>query len=289
MDISLQQVGYSYAKGTPFEKRALYEVNASIRTGSYTAIIGHTGSGKSTLLLHLNGLLKPTEGVVRVGDVSITADTKAKELKKIRRHVGIVFQFPEHQLFEETVEKDIMFGPLNFGIPEEEARQRAHELIRLLGLPEDVAQKSPFDLSGGQMRRVAIAGVLAFKPSVLILDEPTAGLDPRGRKEIMELFTKLHKEEGLTTILVTHSMEDAARYADQVLVMHEGRSVMAGAPEEVFGDAERLKAFRLGLPRSVAFQHKVEKLFGKRFGTLALTEEQLAKTIAEALKEEGER
>lgn len=289
MDISLQQVGYSYAKGTPFEKRALYEVNASIRTGSYTAVIGHTGSGKSTLLLHLNGLLKPTEGVVRVGDVSITADTKAKELKKIRRHVGIVFQFPEHQLFEETVEKDIMFGPLNFGIPEEEARQRAHELIRLLGLPEDVAQKSPFDLSGGQMRRVAIAGVLAFKPTVLILDEPTAGLDPRGRKEIMELFNKLHKEEGLTTILVTHSMEDAARYADQVLVMHEGRSVMAGTPEEVFGDAEQLKSFRLGLPRSVAFQHNVEKLFGKRFGTLALTEEQLAKTIADALKEEGER
>ncbi|MFC5601983.1 energy-coupling factor ABC transporter ATP-binding protein [Sporosarcina koreensis] len=289
MDISLQQVGYSYAKGTPFEKKALYVVNASIKSGSYTAVIGHTGSGKSTLLLHLNGLLKPTEGVVRIGDVSITSDTKAKELKMIRRHVGIVFQFPEHQLFEETVEKDIMFGPLNFGIPEEEARQRAHELIRLLGLPEDVAQKSPFDLSGGQMRRVAIAGVLAFKPSVLILDEPTAGLDPRGRKEIMELFNKLHNEEGLTTILVTHSMEDAARYADQILVMHEGRSVMAGTPEEVFGNAEQLKSFRLGLPRSVAFQRDVEKLFGKQFGTLALTEEQLARAIAEALKEEGER
>ncbi|MCG7343270.1 energy-coupling factor ABC transporter ATP-binding protein [Sporosarcina sp. ACRSL] len=288
MDISLQQVGYSYAKGTPFEKRALHEVNASIKSGSYTAIIGHTGSGKSTLLLHLNGLLKPTEGIVRIGDVSITADTKAKELKQTRRNVGIVFQFPEHQLFEETVEKDIMFGPLNFGIPEEEARQRAHELIRLLGLPEDVAQKSPFDLSGGQMRRVAIAGVLAFKPSILILDEPTAGLDPRGRKEIMELFHKLHEEEGLTTILVTHSMEDAARYADQIIVMHEGRSVMAGTPEEVFGDVDTLKSFRLGLPRSVAFQKDVEKLFGKRFGKLALTEEQLAKTIAVALKD-GER
>jgi len=289
MDISLQQVGYSYAKGTPFEKRALYEVNASIKSGSYTAVIGHTGSGKSTLLLHLNGLLKPTEGSVRIGEINITSETKAKELKKIRRHVGIVFQFPEHQLFEETVEKDIMFGPLNFGIPEEEARQRAHELIKLLGLPEDVAQKSPFDLSGGQMRRVAIAGVLAFKPSVLILDEPTAGLDPRGRKEIMELFNKLHKEEGLTTILVTHSMEDAARYADQILVMHEGRSVMSGTPEEVFGDAERLKSFRLGLPRSVAFQRDVEKLFGKQFGKLALTEEQLASVIADALQEEGEQ
>jgi energy-coupling factor transport system ATP-binding protein len=289
MDISLQQVGYSYAKGTPFEKRAIYEVNASIKSGSYTAVIGHTGSGKSTLLLHLNGLLKPTEGSVRIGEINITSETKAKELKKIRRHVGIVFQFPEHQLFEETVEKDIMFGPLNFGIPEEEARQRAHELIKLLGLPEDVAQKSPFDLSGGQMRRVAIAGVLAFKPSVLILDEPTAGLDPRGRKEIMELFNKLHKEEGLTTILVTHSMEDAARYADQILVMHEGRSVMSGAPEEIFEDAERLKGFRLGLPRSVAFQRDVEKLFGKKLGKLALTEEQLATVIADALQEEGEQ
>lgn len=288
MDISLQQVGYSYAKGTPFEKRALYEVNASIKSGSYTAVIGHTGSGKSTLLLHLNGLLKPTEGSVGIGGITITSDTKAKELKKIRKHVGIVFQFPEHQLFEETVEKDIMFGPLNFGIPEEEARRRAHELIKLLGLPEDVAQKSPFDLSGGQMRRVAIAGVLAFKPSVLILDEPTAGLDPRGRKEIMELFNKLHKEEGLTTILVTHSMEDAARYADQILVMHEGRSVMSGTAEEVFGDAEQLKSFRLGLPRSVAFQRDVEKLFGKQFGKLALTEEQLASIIADALQEEGE-
>lgn len=289
MDITLQQVGYSYAKGTPFEKRALYEVNASIKSGSYTAVIGHTGSGKSTLLLHLNGLLKPTEGVVQVGNVSITSETKAKELKSIRKHVGIVFQFPEHQLFEETVEKDIMFGPMNFGVPIEEARQRAHELIKLLGLPEDVAQKSPFDLSGGQMRRVAIAGVLAFKPSILILDEPTAGLDPRGRKEIMELFNKLHEEENLTTILVTHSMEDAAKYADQILVMHEGRSVMSGTPEEVFEDVDKLSTFRLGLPRSVAFQRDVEKLFGKSFGKLALTEEQLATAIAEVLKEVGER
>lgn len=285
MDISLQQVGYSYAVGTPFEKRALHEVNATIKSGSYTAIIGHTGSGKSTLLLHLNGLLKPTEGTVRIGDVNITAGTKAKELKEIRKRVGIVFQFPEHQLFEETVEKDIMFGPMNFGVPAEEARRRAHELIKLLGLPEDVAEKSPFDLSGGQMRRVAIAGVLAFKPSILILDEPTAGLDPRGRKEIMELFNKLHEEENLTTILVTHSMEDAAKYADHILIMHEGRTVMAGTPTEVFSDAERLNTFRLGLPRSVAFQRDYEKLTGKPLGKLALTEEQLAFEIATSLKD----
>lgn len=289
MDISLQQVGYSYAKGTPFEKKALYEVNATIKSGSYTAVIGHTGSGKSTLLLHLNGLLKPTEGVVQVGDVKITSETKGKELKTIRQHVGIVFQFPEHQLFEETVEKDIMFGPINFGVPVEEARARAHALIKLLGLPEDVAEKSPFDLSGGQMRRVAIAGVLAFKPSILILDEPTAGLDPRGRKEIMELFHRLHEEENLTTILVTHSMEDAAKYADQILVMHEGRSVMSGTPSEVFADSDKLNTYRLGLPRSVAFQRDIEKLFGRQLNTLALTEEQLAAAIAEALKKEGER
>lgn len=287
MDISLQQVGYLYGKDTPFEKRALHGVDATIHSGSYTAIIGHTGSGKSTLLMHLNGLLKPSEGAVKIGDTKIIAGTKTKGLKDVRRHVGIVFQFPEHQLFEETVVKDIMFGPMNFGVPEEEARKRALELITLLGLPEDVAEKSPFDLSGGQMRRVAIAGVLAFKPSVLVLDEPTAGLDPRGRKEIMELFHLLHKQEQLTTILVTHSMEDAARYADNVIVMSEGTSVMTGTPEEVFGNEEKLSSFRLGLPQTVKFQRDIEKLIGRSFSDIALTEEQLAEMIAKAAKEGG--
>jgi len=289
MDISLQQVGYLYGKDTPFEKRALQGVDATIRSGSYSAIIGHTGSGKSTLLMHLNGLLKPSEGIVKIGDTMITAGTKAKGLKDVRRHVGIVFQFPEHQLFEETVEKDIMFGPMNFGVPEEEARKRAHQLIELLGLPPEVTQQSPFDLSGGQMRRVAIAGVLAFKPSVLVLDEPTAGLDPRGRLEIMELFNRLHVEEKLTTILVTHSMEDAARYADKIIVMHNGSSVMSGTPQEVFADEQKLTSFRLGLPRSVKFQRDVEKLIGRPLQGLALTEAQLAKAIAFAATEEGGR
>jgi energy-coupling factor transport system ATP-binding protein len=289
MDISLQQVGYLYGKDTPFEKRALQGVDATIRSGSYSAIIGHTGSGKSTLLMHLNGLLKPSEGIVKIGDTTITAGTKAKGLKDVRRHVGIVFQFPEHQLFEETVEKDIMFGPMNFGVPEEEARRRAHQLIELLGLPSEVAQQSPFDLSGGQMRRVAIAGVLAFKPSVLVLDEPTAGLDPRGRHEIMELFNRLHVEEKLTTILVTHSMEDAARYADNIIVMHNGSSVMSGTPQEVFADEKKLTSFRLGLPRSVKFQRDIEKLIGRPLEGLALTEAQLAKAIAFAATEEGGR
>jgi energy-coupling factor transport system ATP-binding protein len=289
MDISLQQVGYLYGKDTPFEKRALQDVDVTIPSGSYSAIIGHTGSGKSTLLMHLNGLLKPSEGVVQIGDTKISAGTKTKGLKDVRRHVGIVFQFPEHQLFEETVEKDIMFGPMNFGVSEEESRRRAHELIELLGLPLEVAQKSPFDLSGGQMRRVAIAGVLAFKPSVLVLDEPTAGLDPRGRQEIMELFHRLHVEEKLTMILVTHSMEDAARYADNIIVMHDGRSVLSGTPQEVFRDEEKLNAFRLGLPRSVKFQRDIEKMIGRPLSTMALTEEQLAQAIAQAAQEEGGR
>ena len=288
MDIALHQVGYLYAKDTPFEKRALQGVNATIHSGSYTAIIGHTGSGKSTLLMHLNGLLKPSEGVVKIGETTVEAGTKTKGLKEVRRHVGIVFQFPEHQLFEETVVKDIMFGPMNFGVPEEEARKRALELITLLGLPEDVAEKSPFDLSGGQMRRVAIAGVLAFKPDVLVLDEPTAGLDPRGRKDIMGLFQLLHDQENLTTILVTHSMEDAARYADNIIVMSEGTSVMTGTPKDIFGNEEELSTYRLGLPRSVKFQRDFEKISGQTLPNLALTEEKLTEMIAEAAVKEGD-
>lgn len=288
MDITLHEVGYLYAKDTPFEKRALQGVNATIHSGSYTAIIGHTGSGKSTLLMHLNGLLKPSEGVVKIGDTTVEAGTKTKGLKDVRRRVGIVFQFPEHQLFEETVVKDIMFGPMNFGVSKEEARKRALELITLLGLPEDVAEKSPFDLSGGQMRRVAIAGVLAFKPDVLVLDEPTAGLDPRGRKDIMGLFQLLHDQEDLTTILVTHSMEDAARYADNIIVMSEGTTVMTGTPEEVFGNEEKLSAYRLGLPRTVKFQYDFEKMSGHKLPNLALTEERLAEMIAQVAVKEGD-
>lgn len=287
MDISLQQVGYLYGKNSPFEKRALYGVDAQIQSGSYTAIIGHTGSGKSTLLMHLNGLLKPSEGTVKIGNTVISAGTKTKGLKEVRRQVGIVFQFPEHQLFEETVLKDIMFGPMNFGVSEEEAKQRALELIPLVGLPEDVANQSPFDLSGGQMRRVAIAGVLAFRPSVLVLDEPTAGLDPRGRKEIMDLFYELHKKESLTTILVTHSMEDAAKYADHLIVMSEGTSVMSGTPKEVFEQEDQLVKHRLSLPHTVKFQRDIEKMIGTRFNELALTEEQLAKMIVQSAKAGG--
>ncbi|WP_391118421.1 energy-coupling factor ABC transporter ATP-binding protein [Psychrobacillus sp. L3] len=288
MDITLQQVSYAYAKNTPFEKRALYDVDLHIPSSSYQAIIGHTGSGKSTILQHLNALLKPSEGSIQIGDVEVKADKKNKQLRKVRQKVGIVFQFPEHQLFDETVLKDIMFGPMNFGVSEEEAKRRAIELVKLLGLPDEVMEKSPFDLSGGQMRRVAIAGVLAMNPEVLVLDEPTAGLDPRGRKEIMDLFYKLHKEKGLTTVLVTHSMEDAARYADRIAIMHNGKCVLEDTPQAIFRNEERLMNYRLELPQSVKFQKKMEQMIGKNFPFICLTEESLAEELAQLIKKERE-
>jgi len=287
MDIELQQVGYAYAKGSPFEKRALVDVNLHIPSGSYQAIIGHTGSGKSTLLQHLNALLKPTEGMIKLGDLEIHAGQKVKNIKPVRQKIGIVFQFPEHQLFDETVLKDIMFGPLNFGVPADEAERRARTLVKQLGLPEEVLEKSPFDLSGGQMRRVAIAGVLAMEPSVLVLDEPTAGLDPRGRQEIMDLFHQLYVEKGLTVILVTHSMEDAARYANRVAIMHDGRCVLSGDPTAIFEDEQRLAEFRLAAPRVVRLQRKFEALLGRPLDKLCLTEEALAVEMGRVVR--GER
>ena len=285
MDIKLQQVSYAYSKGTPFEKYALHDVELSIASGTYEAIIGHTGSGKSTILQHFNGLLKPSSGTVHIGDRVVEAGKKAKELKPIRQKVGIVFQFPEHQLFEETVLKDIMFGPMNFGVSEKDAEKRARELITLVGLPDNILEKSPFDLSGGQMRRVAIAGVLAMEPEVIVLDEPTAGLDPRGQKEIMDLFYTLHKEKGLTTILVTHSMEDAARYADRIAIMHEGKCVLTGEPRALFADGVTLAKYRLEPPRVVRFQHKIEQMIGKKLSKVCLTEEELAEELGQAIRE----
>jgi len=286
MDIKLQQVSYAYAQGTPFEKRALFDIDFEIPSHTYQAIIGHTGSGKSTILQHFNALLKPTSGEVHIGDRIVVAGKKAKDLKAVRQKVGIVFQFPEHQLFEETVLKDIMFGPMNFGVSEKEAEARARELVGLVSLPEDVLEKSPFDLSGGQMRRVAIAGVLAMEPEVIVLDEPTAGLDPRGQKEIMDMFYKLHQERGLTTILVTHSMEDAARYADNIVIMHEGKNVLRGTPQDIFKDVETLKNLRLEPPRIVRFQQKIETMINTPFSKICLTEEELATEIARVLREE---
>jgi energy-coupling factor transport system ATP-binding protein len=217
MDIHFEKVDFTYQPNTPFEQRALFDLNLTIKDGSYTAIVGHTGSGKSTLLQHLNALVKPTRGTVKIGDRVITPETDNKNLKPIRKKVGIVFQFPEAQLFEETVERDIAFGPQNFGVSEADAKELARKMITMVGLEESYLQRSPFELSGGQMRRVAIAGVLAMEPEVLVLDEPTAGLDPQGRREMMAMFEQLHKEQGMTIVLVTHLMDDVANYADHVI------------------------------------------------------------------------
>ncbi len=269
---------------TPFERLALHDINIDLPSGSYTAIIGHTGSGKSTLLQHLNGLLRPTKGELQIGDRVIIAGKKEKNLKPVRKKVGIVFQFPEHQLFEETVEKDICFGPMNFGVPEEEAKKLAKEALQLVGLPGEILQKSPFDLSGGQMRRVAIAGVLAMEPEVIVLDEPTAGLDPRGRKEIMELFAHLHKERALTTILVTHSMEDAAQYADEIIIMHQGTVHKKGTPLDIFSQPEKLIELGLDVPETVRFQLFLQKKAGVRFDRPCLSIDDLAKEVAQVMK-----
>ncbi|MED1489325.1 energy-coupling factor ABC transporter ATP-binding protein [Bacillus smithii] len=288
MDIKLQHVEYRYSAGTPFERFALKDVSFDIPEGTFLAVIGHTGSGKSTLLQHLNALLQPTSGQVKIGERVIEAGKKNKNLKPIRQKVGIVFQFPEHQLFEETVEKDICYGPINFGVPEEEAKRRARLAAKKVGLSEDVLQKSPFDLSGGQMRRVAIAGVLAMEPEVLVLDEPTAGLDPRGRREIMDLFYKLHQEKKMTTILVTHSMEDAALYADEIVIMHQGKLARKGKPEEIFSSPEELFGLGLNVPDVVKFQYMFEKKSGIRLGKTCLSVQELADELERLYKRGGQ-
>jgi energy-coupling factor transport system ATP-binding protein len=279
MDIKLQEVEYRYAAGTPFERVAIQHVSFEIPSGQFLAIIGHTGSGKSTILQHLNALLQPTKGQIQLGDRVISANKKEKKLKDIRKKVGIVFQFPEHQLFEETVEKDICYGPMNFGVTEGEAKRRAKTVIGQVGLSEEILAKSPFDLSGGQMRRVAIAGVLAMDPDVLVLDEPTAGLDPRGRKEIMDMFSSLHKQRKMSMILVTHSMEDASLYADEIVIMHKGEVHGKGNPRKIFSQPKEL--FRLGLsvPDVVRFQYSFEERMGISLSKTCLTMEELAEEL----------
>ena len=288
MDISLQNVEYRYQVRTPFEQIAIQDVSIDIPSGTYMAIIGHTGSGKSTVLQHLNALLQPTKGSVVIGNHEIKAKQKNKNLRAIRQKVGIVFQFPEHQLFEETVEKDIIFGPMNFGASEEEAKAKALIAIKHVGLSEEVLKKSPFDLSGGQMRRVAIAGVLAMEPDVIVLDEPTAGLDPRGRKEIMDMFYALHKERNLSTILVTHSMEDAARYADQIVIMQQGKVVNQGTPQRIFSQPAELIQMGLDVPEVVRFQLKLEEKLGVSLGKIYLSIDQLSSAVTDFLSR-GER
>ncbi|MGO4901002.1 energy-coupling factor ABC transporter ATP-binding protein [Bacillus sp. GM2] len=287
MDIEIKDVEHRYQMKTPFERLAIYDVNAVIKEGSYVAVIGHTGSGKSTLLQHLNGLLKPTKGQIRLGGDVLEAGKKNKHIKALRKKVGIVFQFPEHQLFEETILKDISFGPINFGMSREKAEEKAREMLKLVGLDEELSDRSPFELSGGQMRRVAIAGVLAMEPEVLVLDEPTAGLDPRGRKEIMDMFYSLHKQRKLTTILVTHSMEDAAAYADELIVMHKGTVKAKGTPRELFSRKDDIAAFGLDLPETIKFQKRLEETLGITFKAPILTIEEAASEIKALFQEEN--
>lgn len=275
MDITFDHVSFTYQAGTPFAGDGLKDISTTIKGGDYTAIIGHTGSGKSTLLQHLNALLKPTSGTVTIGDRKITPETNNKNLKPLRQKVGMVFQFAENQLFEQTVERDIAFGPMNFGVPEKDAKALAAQMVKLVGLPDDILQQSPFDLSGGQMRRVAIAGVLAMQPEILVLDEPTAGLDPAGRLEMMTMFKKLHDEQGLTIVLVTHQMDDVADYADRVLVMEHGALVRQGTPREIFADPDWLRQKQLGLPKTTAFAERLQKR-GFTFNQMPLTASELA-------------
>ena len=252
MGIALENVSFTYQEGTPLASTALSDVSLTIEDGSYTALIGHTGSGKSTILQLLNGLLVPSQGSVRVFDTLITSTSKNKDIRQIRKQVGLVFQFAENQIFEETVLKDVAFGPQNFGVSEEEAEKIAREKLAMVGIDELLFDRSPFELSGGQMRRVAIAGILAMEPDILVLDEPTAGLDPLGRKELMNLFKKLH-QSGMTIVLVTHLMDDVAEYANQVYVMEKGRLVKGGKPSDVFQDVVFMKEVQLGVPRITAF------------------------------------
>lgn len=235
MPIVLDQVTYTYGAGTPFEKTALKTINLTIEEGEFVGIIGHTGSGKSTLVQHLNGLLHPTTGTVTVNGVDISG--KTDEAKQMRHKVGMVFQYPEHQLFEETIAQDIAFGPKNLGLSEDEVDKRVREAMKFVGLDYNTyAERSPFHLSGGQMRRVAIAGVVAMNPDYLVLDEPSAGLDPFGREEIFEEIIKLHKQKGITVILVSHNMEDISRMANRLIVMDKGQAVLDGVPLDIFNN-----------------------------------------------------
>lgn len=286
MEIRFKNVNFTYQPDTPFENKVLHDINFTIEDGSYTAIVGHTGSGKSTLLQHLNALKVPTTGSVWLGDYEVNASRKQKDLNRIRKEIGVVFQFPEAQLFEETIGQDIAFGPQNFGVSEEEALELAREILPVVGLDESFMDKSPFDLSGGQMRRVAIAGVLVMKPSVLVLDEPTAGLDPKGQLEMMDLFNRLHKEEGITIVLVTHQMEDVAIYADNMIVLDAGRVVDEGSPRSVFRNQKWLQSIQLDVPQTVEFANAIAQKKGWEVENLPLTLDELADDIICRLKAE---
>lgn len=279
MSIIVNHLTYRYNPGTAMEQTALDDVNLQINDGEFIGLIGHTGSGKSTLVQQLNGILKPTEGGVYVDGEDISDDDY--DLKKLRSRVGLVFQYPEHQLFESDVFTDVCFGPKNIGLTKKEAELRAYEALKQVGIADEYFYQSPFDLSGGQKRRVAIAGVLAMKPEVLILDEPTAGLDPKGRDELLDKLQKIREESGCTIVLVSHSMEDVAKYADRIVVMHKGKVAFDDIPSEVFKHRDELKEMGLGVPGITETMYALKEA-GFKVSTDCITVSEAVKEIINA-------
>lgn len=273
MKITFDQVTYDYSIKTPYQYRALNQVSTTFIESKFYAIVGQTGSGKSTLIQHLNSILKPTEGQLKIGDTNITKKTKSKKLAPVRKKVGIVFQFAEHQLFEDTVEKDIIFGPLNYGTDKEAAIQKAESLMDLLSMDRSLLKKSPFELSGGQKRRIAIAGVLAMEPEILVLDEPTVGLDPKGQHDMMELFNDIHENLGITVILISHQMDIVLKYADEVKVIKAGEIVAEDKPVNIFTNKELLNQTHLEPPNIIKLQQAVETKYNMKFDQIATSEE----------------
>ena len=281
MSIKAKNVNYTYAEGTAYEIHALKDINLEIPDGQFVGLIGHTGSGKSTLVQHLNGLVKATGGRIYFDGRDIYGENFS--MKELRSKVGLVFQYPEHQLFETDVLTDVCFGPKNLGFSKEEAQKKAKEALRMVGLGEEYDARSPFELSGGQKRRVAIACVLAMNPRVLILDEPTAGLDPKGRDEILDQIERLQKERGITVVLVSHSMEDVARYVDRIIVMNHGEVRFDGTPKEVFRHYKELEEIGLAAPQMTYLMQKLKEK-GADVDTDATTVEEAAETIASWLR-----
>lgn len=285
MSIKFEKVDYIYSPKTPFEKKALNNISFELKEHSFVAIIGHTGSGKSTLMQHFNALLKPSAGQIKIAGFTLNAQTSNKNLKRLREKVSLVFQFPEAQLFESTVLKDIEYGPKNFGYSEVEANELAKKWLKKVGLPSSVGDRLPFDLSGGQMRRVAIAGVMAYEPDILCLDEPAAGLDPQGKREMFALF-KQYQKEGHTVILVTHNMDDVAEYADDVLVLEKGKLLKHATPEDIFSDAQWLSEHHLAMPTANLFAEKLVEN-DLSIDVNPLTIDKLANEIEEKLVKEN--
>lgn len=283
MSITFKQVEHTYSPDTPFAYHALKGVDLEIKKGSMTALIGHTGSGKSTLIQHINALLLPTKGEINIDDILISAINKPATLKNLRKKAGLVFQFPEYQLFEETILKDIIFGPTNFGVDEKEAIELAKNTLKLVGLDESYLEKSPFDLSGGQKRRVAIAGILAMEPDILILDEPTAGLDPQGAKEMLDLFKKIN-QQGKTVIIVSHDMNQVLEYCEDVIVMNKGKIERHVKVDELFKETEYLDSLSIDLPIITSFIRKLNEN-GFHIDTSIKDIKELAKQIGGELNE----